>query len=194
MTKQGFVVLEMLIVAAIIGMITAIAVPVAIDFKDKAVEMVCLQNLRTIDKAKIQWAMENNQPDDAEPGKEELAKYIKGNFPKPAIADALYKIGNISVPASCSYHGDSLGNRPQNYKKPGYAFNFPHQKWVAKKKKHIPGDANKDGDVDFADYQILEAHFGDPGKMKWEDGDFNHDKVVDFADYEILIANFTDSK
>lgn len=52
----------------------------------------------------------------------------------------------------------------------------------------LPGDANKDGTVAFADYQALEAGFGNPGN--WSTGDFNADGQVTFADYQILEANF----
>jgi hypothetical protein len=52
----------------------------------------------------------------------------------------------------------------------------------------LPGDANKDGRVTFADYQALEAGFGKPGN--WSNGDFNHDGQVTFADYQLLEANF----
>jgi hypothetical protein len=53
----------------------------------------------------------------------------------------------------------------------------------------LPGDANTDGVVNFADYQHLELGFGkgDPG---WADGDFNCDGVVDIADFRLLYDNY----
>lgn len=53
----------------------------------------------------------------------------------------------------------------------------------------LPGDANLDGSVTFADYQILEANFGDSPAV-WGMGNFNGDQSVTFADYQILEANF----
>lgn len=53
--------------------------------------------------------------------------------------------------------------------------------------KLIPGDADGDDDVDFADYQILEAHYGE--KMRGGP-DFDYDGDVDFADYQILEAHY----
>ncbi len=52
-----------------------------------------------------------------------------------------------------------------------------------------PGDANCDGVVAFADYQMLEAHFGLAGQ-NWSGGDFDADGAVSFADYQILEAHF----
>jgi hypothetical protein len=52
----------------------------------------------------------------------------------------------------------------------------------------LPGDANRDGAVNFADYQILEANFGTG--TTWAQGDFNGDHAVTFADYQILETHF----
>jgi hypothetical protein len=53
----------------------------------------------------------------------------------------------------------------------------------------LPGDANEDGKVSFADYLALEANFGQFPRY-WQDGDFNGDFKVSFADYLVLEANF----
>jgi hypothetical protein len=56
----------------------------------------------------------------------------------------------------------------------------------------LKGDANRDDHVTFADYQILEAHFGQTGQT-WLTGDFDKDGTVTFADYQALEANFGQS-
>jgi hypothetical protein len=53
----------------------------------------------------------------------------------------------------------------------------------------LPGDANADGAVGFADYLALEGNFGKSG-TNWMQGDFNRDGKVSFADYLLLEANF----
>jgi hypothetical protein len=53
----------------------------------------------------------------------------------------------------------------------------------------LAGDANCDGAVRFADYQVLEANFGKAG-ADWAMGDFNDDRSVTFADYQLLESNF----
>ncbi|MEE9213006.1 MAG: PEP-CTERM sorting domain-containing protein [Phycisphaeraceae bacterium] len=52
----------------------------------------------------------------------------------------------------------------------------------------LPGDANRDGSVTFADFGILQVNFGQPGTFI--DGDFNGDGIITFADFGILQANF----
>ena len=53
----------------------------------------------------------------------------------------------------------------------------------------LPGDANLDGKVSFADFQRLELGFGNPD-ASWPRGDFDHDGAVTFADFQILRQNF----
>ena len=53
----------------------------------------------------------------------------------------------------------------------------------------LPGDANEDSKVDFADFLLLSAHFGSTDAV-WEAGDFNDDGQVTFEDFLILSANF----
>ena len=53
----------------------------------------------------------------------------------------------------------------------------------------LAGDANFDGRVSFADFQILERNFGKNG-AGWGDGDFNFDGNVDAADFTILRGQF----
>ena len=48
----------------------------------------------------------------------------------------------------------------------------------------LPGDANLDGEVSFADFLIVQTYFDQPGG--WEQGDFNGDGQVSFIDYLIL--------
>jgi hypothetical protein len=53
----------------------------------------------------------------------------------------------------------------------------------------IPGDANGDGIVSFADFTTVANNFGKSGAT-WAMGDFNGNGTVDFADYVTLSNNF----
>lgn len=53
----------------------------------------------------------------------------------------------------------------------------------------LAGDANRDGEVDFADFLILADNFGREGAV-WDDGDFDSDARVSFSDFLILADNF----
>jgi hypothetical protein len=63
------------------------------------------------------------------------------------------------------------------------------QKYDALVSEALPaGDANLDGTVDYADFQILEANFG-LSNTWWEQGDFNDDGVVNWSDLNLLRTN-----
>ena len=51
------------------------------------------------------------------------------------------------------------------------------------------GDANKDGLVNLADFNILAANFGDTGAT-WTEADFNGDGTVNLSDFNVLAGNF----
>lgn len=52
----------------------------------------------------------------------------------------------------------------------------------------LPGDANRDGRVDFADLLVLGQHYGQSGAT-WSTGDFNADGAVGFDDL-LLLAQY----
>ena len=60
---------------------------------------------------------------------------------------------------------------------------------VAWFENRLLGDADDNGEVDFADFLALSANFGATDAV-WEDGDFNSDGKVSFVDFLTLSANF----
>ena len=60
---------------------------------------------------------------------------------------------------------------------------------------HLPilGDANLDGNVDFADLVTLAQHYNQQSGATWQDGDFDQDGKVNFSDLVILAAHYGQS-
>src|SRR5258705_5914397 len=74
--KSGFTLVEIMIVVAIIGLLAVIAIPNFVRARTTAQLNACINNLRQIDGAKQQWALETKQIGSATPTDAELRTYL----------------------------------------------------------------------------------------------------------------------
>jgi Protein of unknown function (DUF3352) len=91
-----------------IGLLSAVAVPNFVKARQTAQFNSCINNLRQIDGAKQQWALENKKPQSAKPTQSDLKAYFRnGQFPV-CPQGGVYTINSIGQPPRCNIPGHEL--------------------------------------------------------------------------------------
>jgi Mg-chelatase subunit ChlD/type II secretory pathway pseudopilin PulG len=97
---------------AIVGLIAAISIPNFVKARATSQSNAIINNLRQIDAAKNQWALENKKPADAVVTMDDLKPYLK-NGTLPSVAGEKYVIGKVSEPVVADVdaaHAKKLGS------------------------------------------------------------------------------------
>ena len=104
-SKAGFTLVEIMIVVAIIGLLAAIAIPNFVKARESAQLNSIFNNLRIIEGAKDQWALENKKgTGDAVASVTTVLDYLKGGTVKPVVGET-YDTTSVGTASTATLPG-----------------------------------------------------------------------------------------
>ena len=109
--SSGFTLVEIMIVVAIIGLLAAIAIPNFVKARSNAQQKACIANLKQIDGAVQQWALENKKAATSTYSFTDttLLAYLKGTTLPLCPASGSYTVGaTVSSVPTCSISGHTF--------------------------------------------------------------------------------------
>lgn len=103
---SGFTLVEIMIVVAIIGLLAAIAIPNFVKARTTAQKNACIANLKQVDGAIEQWALENKKKTGdtvVATGTPSILDYLKGGaLPKCPADNQTVTVSTVGAAPTCT--------------------------------------------------------------------------------------------
>ncbi len=99
--RSGWTLVEIMIVVSLIGLLVTICIPSFMKSRETSQLNSIFSNLRIVENAKDQWALQNQKGTGSLPDWPGLSDYIKGGTVKPATSET-YTINPVGTPSSAT--------------------------------------------------------------------------------------------
>ena len=102
--RAGFTLVEIMIVVAIIGMLATLAIPNFMKARSTAQKNACISNLRQIDGAIQQWALDMRKDEGTPVTFSDISSYLKNAVVCPSGGTTFedsYTITTVDAPPAC---------------------------------------------------------------------------------------------
>jgi prepilin-type N-terminal cleavage/methylation domain-containing protein len=112
--NKGFTLVEIMIVVAIIGLLAAIAIPNFVKARGTAQKNACINNLRQIDGAIQQYALENKKAASDPVTQADVTPYLKNSLACPAGGTDFatsYSVTDCQTQPTCISPGGGAANQ-----------------------------------------------------------------------------------
>jgi prepilin-type N-terminal cleavage/methylation domain-containing protein len=100
--EAGFTLVEIMIVVAIVGLLCAMAIPSFVNAREQSRLRTCVNNLRQVNGAKDQWALEAGKATGDACAMSDIMPYLRRSEPKCPIGSTAYLVNNIGTAAECN--------------------------------------------------------------------------------------------
>jgi prepilin-type N-terminal cleavage/methylation domain-containing protein len=111
-SRGAFTLIEVLVVVAIISLVAAVAMPSLARARATSQRKACIANLKQIDGAKEQWAIENSKVEGTSVRRSDVSPYLRGGLFPSCPSGGTYRVQRLGRDPYCSQskNGHSLRN------------------------------------------------------------------------------------